>query len=226
MNHFILFSQLKRFLNESSHTLKLGLPVIVAQLLQTLMQFVDTVMAGHVSSKDLAGLAIATALYHPVFLLMLGILIALGSIIAQLFGAVKPAEIVTNVIQGLWLSQVLALVSIVILANPEPVLHFMGYEAKVIQVAGDYLRALCWGMPAVYAYIVLRMFNEGLSITRPNMYFSLIWTGNQYRRKLYTHVWSLRFSCPWSSWCRMDNKHGALGYVQCYACILFKRLTV
>jgi putative efflux protein, MATE family len=174
MNHFILFSQLKRFLHESSRTLKLGLPVIIAQLLQTLMQFVDTVMAGHVSSKDLAGLAIATALYHPVFLLMLGILIALGSIIAQLFGAVKPAEIVTNVIQGLWLSQVLALVSIVILANPEPVLHFMGYEAKVIQVAGDYLRALCWGMPAVYAYIVLRMFNEGLSITRPNMYFSLI----------------------------------------------------
>ena len=86
MNHFILFSQLKRFLHESSRTLKLGLPVIIAQLLQTLMQFVDTVMAGHVSPKDLAGLAIATAIYHPVFLLMLGILIALGSIIAQLFG--------------------------------------------------------------------------------------------------------------------------------------------
>ena len=45
MNHFILFSQLKRFLHESSRTLKLGLPVIIAQLLQTLMQFVDTVMA-------------------------------------------------------------------------------------------------------------------------------------------------------------------------------------
>ena len=56
--------------------------VIIAQLLQTLMQFVDTVMAGHVSSKDLAGLAIVQALYHPVFLLMLCILIALGSIIA------------------------------------------------------------------------------------------------------------------------------------------------
>ena len=73
MNHFILFSQLKRFSHESSRTLKLGMPVIIAQLLQTLMQFVDTVMTGHVSSKDLAGLAIATALYHPVFLLMLGI---------------------------------------------------------------------------------------------------------------------------------------------------------
>ena len=127
MRHFFLYSLLKKFINESSLTLKLGLPVIIAQLLQTLMQFVDTVMAGHVSSKDLAGLAIATALYHPVFLLMLGILIALGSIVAQLFGAGKPADIVTNVIQGLWLSLVLALVSILILANPEPVLYLMGY---------------------------------------------------------------------------------------------------
>ena len=177
MKPFFLYSQLTKFIHESSLTLKLGLPVIIAQLLQTLMQFVDTVMAGHVSSKDLAGLAIATALYHPVFLLMLGILIALGSIVAQLFGAGKPADIVTNVIQGLWLSLVLALVSILILANPEPVLYLMGYEAKVIQVAGDYLRALCWGMPAVYAYLVLRMFNEGLSITRPNMYFSLVGLG-------------------------------------------------
>jgi len=68
MNHFILFSQLKRFLHESSRTLKLGLPVIIAQLLQTLMQFVDTVMAGHVSPKDLAGLAIATAIIQFFYL--------------------------------------------------------------------------------------------------------------------------------------------------------------
>ena len=38
MNHFIFSSQLNRFLHESSRTLKLGLPIIIAQLLQTLMQ--------------------------------------------------------------------------------------------------------------------------------------------------------------------------------------------
>ncbi|MBC8260096.1 MAG: MATE family efflux transporter [SAR324 cluster bacterium] len=177
MKQSILLTRITKFLQESAQTLKLGLPVIIAQLLQTLMQFVDTVMAGHVSSQDLAGLAIATALYHPVFLLMLGILIALGSIVAQLYGAEKPAEIMQNVIQGLWLSLVLAMLSIVILANPEFILHAMGYEEKVSQVAGDYLKALCWGMPAVYAYLVLRMFNEGLSVTRPNMYLSLLGLG-------------------------------------------------
>ena len=47
----------------------------------------------------------------------------------------------------------------------------------MIQVAGDYLRALCWGIPAICAYIVLWMFKKGLSIIRPNIYFSLIGLG-------------------------------------------------
>jgi MATE family multidrug resistance protein len=177
MKQYNLYSRLKRFSQESSLTLKLGLPVIIAHLLQTMMQFVDTIMAGHVSSHDLAGLAIATALYHPVFLLMLGILISLGSIIAQLFGAEKQQEIVTNVIQGLWLSQALAFISILILANLEPVLYWMDYEPEVIRVTSGYLKALCWGMPPVYAFLVLRMFSEGMSITRPTMYISLIGLG-------------------------------------------------
>ena len=177
MKQYKLYSRLKRFSHESSLTLKLGLPVIIAHLLQTMMQFVDTIMAGHVSSNDLAGLAIATALYHPVFLLMLGILISLGSIIAQLFGAEKQEEIATNVIQGLWLSQALAFISILILANLEPVLYWMDYEPEVIRVTSGYLKALCWGMPPVYAFLVLRMFSEGMSITRPTMYISLIGLG-------------------------------------------------
>jgi len=177
MKQYNLYSRLKRFSQESSLTLKLGLPVIIAHLLQTMMQFVDTIMAGHVSSHDLAGLAIATALYHPVFLLMLGILISLGSIIAQLFGAEKQQEIVTNVIQGLWLSQALAFISILILANLEPVLYWMDYEPEVIRITSGYLKALCWGMPPVYAFLVLRMFSEGMSITRPTMYISLIGLG-------------------------------------------------
>ena len=67
-------------------------------------------------------------------------------------------------IQGLWLSQVFAFISILILANLEPMLSLMGYEQEVIGIASDYLKALCWGIPFVLAFNVLRMFSEGLSI--------------------------------------------------------------
>ncbi|MEE2599424.1 MAG: MATE family efflux transporter [SAR324 cluster bacterium] len=69
-------------------------------------------------------------------------MITLGPIIAQLFGAEKQQEIVINVIQGLWLSQVFAFISILILANLEPMMSLMGYEHEVIRIASDYLKAL------------------------------------------------------------------------------------
>ena len=172
-----LYLNLKRFGYESLQNLKLGIPVIMAQLLQVMMQFVDIVMAGLISSNDLAGLAMATALFHPVFLLMLGILFAVREIILHLSGAGNYLEVTANVIQCLWLSLALAMISICIFVYPESILNLMGYATELIRVAGEYLRAMCWGIPAVYAYIVLRTFNGGLSLTQPNMYISLLGLG-------------------------------------------------
>jgi len=169
--------KLKKFFHESLIILKLGYPLIISQLLMVLMEFFDSIMAGNVSPIELAGLAIALAIYHPLFLLVLGILIPLSAIISQLFGAENSEEIVNNVIQGLWISQIFALLSILFLSNTHHFLYSFGYEEEVIGIAIDYLKALCWGIPAIYAFLVLRMFTEGLSVTRPTMYFSLIGLG-------------------------------------------------
>jgi len=169
--------RLKKFFHESLLILKLGYPLIISQLLMVMMEFFDSIMAGNVSSIDLAGLAIALAIYHPLFLLVLGILIPLGATISQLFGAENSEEIANTVIQGLWLSQIFGLLSILFLSNTHLFLYRFGYEEEVIRIAIDYLRALCWGIPAIYAFLVLRMFTEGLSITRPTMYFSIIGLG-------------------------------------------------
>lgn len=177
INRFNFLLQLEKFFHESIITLKLGYPLIISQLLMTIIEFVDSVMSGNISSVDLAGFAIASAIFHPIFLLVLGMLIPLGSIIAQLFGAKKPGEIIKNVIQALWLSQFFAFLSILFFVNIEFVLDRIGYEQEVIVIAKDYLTALCWGIPAIYAFLVLRMFIEGLSITRPTMYFSIIGLG-------------------------------------------------
>ncbi len=177
MNFFNLSFKLKKFFHESLVILKLGYPLIISQLLMTLMEFFDSIMAGNASSIDLAGLAIALAIYHPLFLLVLGIFIPLGAIISQLFGEKKSEEIVKNTIQGLWLSQIFAFLSIIILLNVDYFLYRFGYEEEVIKISIDYLRSLIWGLPALYAFLVLRMLTEGLSITRPTMYFLTIGLG-------------------------------------------------
>ena len=100
---------MRRFRIESIKTLKLGFPVVVAHLLMISMQFVDTVMAGHGSAKDLAALAIATALFHPLVLLLVGILMSVTPKVAKLKGSRNDDKICRMVADAFQLSLILSI---------------------------------------------------------------------------------------------------------------------
>ena len=138
------------------------------------MQFVDTVMAGHVSARDLAALGIATALFHPLLLLMVGVLMAVTPMVAQLKGSQKDDRISKVVADALQLSLVFALPLILLLHLLEPLMEFIGYPEEVSRIGDGYLQAVAWGVPAMLAYDVFRHFNEGVSLTRPNMYLHIV----------------------------------------------------
>lgn len=159
---------------EALRTLRIGIPVIIAQLLQMSMNFVDTVMAGNLSAHDLAAIAVGGAIYIPFMMMAAGVLMALTPIIAQLFGARDLREIGTHVRQGLWLSQMLALPIFFAVRNLGIVMEALQVTPDLIPLALGYLDAISWGIFPIFAYMALRFFNEGLSVTRPGMYFALI----------------------------------------------------
>ena len=128
-------SRLQRFLHDSASILRLGIPVIAANLLMILMTFTDTVMAGQISPTHLAALAIATSLWHPVLLFAHGILTTIVPIVAQLNGEGKNEPIGEYVLQGFWLSAVLCVPAILILHNLEPVMNLIGYGSEVIRIS-------------------------------------------------------------------------------------------
>lgn len=152
--------------------LKIGLPVIIAQLLQMSMNFVDTVMAGNLSAQALAAVAVGGAVFMPLVMLIAGILMALTPIVAQLMGARELEAIGINARQGLWLSQMLALPLFFLMRNLGMVLSWLEITPALIPIALAYLDALSWGVFPLAAYMSLRFFNEGLSVTRPGMYFA------------------------------------------------------
>lgn len=169
-----LKSQKKGFKTEAVHTLKLGLPVIAAQLLQMSMNFVDTVMAGNLSAEALAAVAVGGAVFIPFIMLAAGIMMAITPIVAQLYGGRNFPEIGINARQGLWLSQLLAIPVFFAIRNLGIVMEFLDVTQEIIPVAIGYLRAISWGIFPLCAYMALRFFNEGMSVTRPSMYFALI----------------------------------------------------
>ncbi|MWV16713.1 MATE family efflux transporter [Pseudomonas sp. L-22-4S-12] len=149
--------------------LALATPIIIAQLAHTAMGFVDTVMAGRVSPRDLAAVALGNSLWVPVFLLMTGILLATTPKVAQRFGSGQHQEIGPLVRQALWLALAVGGGAAVLLWNAEPVLHLMQVDPSLIEPAMGYLRGVACGFPAVALYHVLRCYSDGLGHTRPSM---------------------------------------------------------
>ena len=159
---------------EISSLMKVGAPVIIAQLLQMSMSFVDTVMAGRLSPQDLAAVAVGSSILLPFVVLCLGCMMAVTPIVAQNVGGRRFEQIGKNARQVLWLSQILALPSFFLLRNLDAAFPLIGVTNEIIPIAGGYLRALSWGIFPAYAFGALRYFNEGLSVTRPAMYIAAI----------------------------------------------------
>ncbi|MCE5363379.1 MATE family efflux transporter [Pseudomonas anguilliseptica] len=166
-------TRLQRVSTEFYSLLKLATPIIIAQLANTAMGFVDTVMAGRVSPQDLAAVALGNSIWVPVFLLMTGILLATTPKVAQRFGAGAHAEIGPLVRQALWLALAVGIAAALILWNAEIILSLMNVDPALIEPAMGYLRAVACGFPAVALYHVLRCFSDGLGHTRPSMVIGL-----------------------------------------------------
>ncbi|HEX9874689.1 MAG TPA: MATE family efflux transporter [Deferrimonas sp.] len=167
----------QRLVAELGALLTLAGPLIAAQVAQSAMGFVDTVMAGRVSSVDLAAVALGSSIWFPAFLFLLGILMAVTPTVAQLHGAGRQEEIGGHVRQALFLGVLISLAIAVALRHSEPVLTLMEVDPRAVPLTLAYLRGVSWGMPAVAGFFVLRHFSEGLSCSKPSMVIGLIGLG-------------------------------------------------
>ena len=81
------------FLKEVRLLAALALPMLLAQVAQVGIGFVDTVMAGDASTEDLAAVALGSSAFATVYITFMGIMAALNPMIAQLYGAGKTDEV-------------------------------------------------------------------------------------------------------------------------------------
>ncbi|MBO1519435.1 MATE family efflux transporter [Oceanisphaera pacifica] len=162
------------YLLEIPRLMRLCAPILVAQVAQTSMSFVDTIMAGQVSATDLAAVAVATSFWLPLILLVQGVIMALTPIISQLNGARRQSEVAGAVHQGFWLTVLVTLPAMLVLYYSPLALHWMNVEPLLAEKTAGYLHAILWGMPAYALYQVLRNFSEGLSFTLPTMIIGFI----------------------------------------------------
>jgi MATE family multidrug resistance protein len=153
--------------------LRLGWPVFVAQIAVMANGFIDTVMAGRYSTVDLAGIGVGASIYMSIFVAVMGVLLALGPTVSQLYGAGRHAEVGEEVRQSIWLSVALTVICLAALHYPQPFLALTQLQPEVEERTRGYLDAVAWGVPGMLAFRVFYGFSTAVSRPRVMMVLNL-----------------------------------------------------
>lgn len=166
---------INRFFSNSKNLMKLAYPILIAQLIQNLMGFADTVMAGRVSATDMAAVAVASSVWLPLILAISGLIMALASIVSQLSGARQYDEVAKASYQTAWIAVTFSIIIIMLYYIATPLLiDSIDMEPELKQLMFDYLGYIVWGGPGYCLYLVLRNYSEGLAFSRPTMIISIL----------------------------------------------------
>lgn len=150
-----------------------ALPILIAQLASVGMMVIDTAVLGHVSPEDLAAVAIGGGIHVSVVFALVGILQAVGPLVARLHGAGRDGEVAGVLQQGLWLALALSLPGCLFLLYPGLLLDVATMAAIVEGKVRDYLALLAWGLPAALAYRTFYVFCNALGRPRVLMAIGL-----------------------------------------------------
>lgn len=148
-------------------------PLVLAQLAQNGMSFIDTVMIGRLGAASLAGMALGATVFSLVLVSCMALVMAVSPLAAQAVGAGKPEEAAKTVRHGLVLALLLAVPVALFVANAAPLLRYAGQDPSIIASAETYLRAVAIAFPGAFSVVALRGFLEGHGDTRPIMYVAV-----------------------------------------------------
>lgn len=164
--HFIM-KQTFSFTEKAKQIFVLLVPILITQLGMFSMVFFNTIMSGKYHSSELAGVAIGSSIWNPIFTGLSGILLAVSPIAAQYFGEKRINEVASVVKHGIFLSIILTIIifgfGFLLL---DPLVNKMDLPSRVQDVAKRYLIGLSFGILPLFVFNVLRSFIYALGRTR------------------------------------------------------------
>lgn len=148
---------------------RLATPLVIAQLAQNTLSFVDTLMVGRLGNDALAGIAIGSTVFHFVLIVLAGVIFGVNPLVSQAIGAGDTHTASRAVRQGLWIALVLFIPAFVLFWNAYPLLIALGQQHDTALASSQYLRAISWGLLPALWVMALRGFLEGNADTKPIM---------------------------------------------------------
>ena len=153
---------------------RIAWPLLIAQTAQIGTGVVDTLMAGNYGDVDLAAIAVGFNIWLPLYLIILGTLFACSAIVAQDFGAGRIECVRSFLPQGLWVAVALSAVMTPLCLNSDIVIALLGLPEETAAKTSAYVSRVGLGFPALGIFMALRYHTQGLGITAPFAFASVV----------------------------------------------------
>lgn len=149
-------------------TLRLAVPLMVAQVATVALALVDTITFGFLGTQALAGGGLGASVFSLVNITCVGVLMATGNIVAFAHGAGRRDEVRAAVAGGLVVALGLGLaVGALAIGGGEALLRAFDQAPDVAGTAAAYLAWASTGLVPSLVLIVLRGFTVGLGRPGP-----------------------------------------------------------
>jgi multidrug resistance protein, MATE family len=156
-------------------TLRLALPLIIAEVGWMSMGIVDTVMVGRLpdSAVAIGATGLGQSLYHSIAIFGGGLLLGLDTFVSQAYGRKDLNDARLSLVNGLFLALVLTPILMLTVSFWPPLMQRFGISAELVEPMRPFLRALNWGTLPLLTYFALRRYLQAENVVLPIM-FALI----------------------------------------------------
>jgi len=150
-------------------TLRLAVPLVLAELGWMSMAIVDTMMVGRLpnSAVAISAVSLGGILVHVLAFFGGGLLIGLDTLVSQAFGAGRREDCHRSLLHGIYLSLALTPFLMTPVWFFDPLLRFARIAPDIISVAVPYSKAMAWGTLPLLLYFAVRRCMQGMNMVRP-----------------------------------------------------------
>lgn len=158
-------------------TISLAVPVVIGQLGQYLMGFIDSLMIGQLSYVHLSASSLANIMFFILTVIGLGVSFAISPLVAESSGAENHERTGDYLRQGTWVGLGLGLLIGLGVYFSADLLPLMDQPEEDVRLATSYTRILSISVIPMLLFLIFKQFTDGLSLTVPAMIVTLLGLG-------------------------------------------------
>lgn len=159
---------------EYGRTLRLAVPVMLSQVGQLMVQFVDNAMVGRLGATPLAGVAFAGNMFFFLYIFGLGLATGSTPLVGELYARGNHRKSASFLQNSVLLYSAIGVVICAVQFAMIPLFGHMGQPPEVIEAAIPYYRYLAWSMIPLMLFAAFKQFLEGVGNTRVAMFIIII----------------------------------------------------